>query len=258
MRGRRNWRRARWSRARHWPVSTRLPARSSRMHARRRCSPPRKRLPQRYPMLLPSLRCWRPQASRRARAAASDRGRHLRRALEADRFGIVAHVLATRDGCTPGRCSAFAWLQDTSRIGVNLAERPFEARIKSHQANWPAAGARPGGEQPALRPGVPGIRRGGEDTQQPLLPVVVVNSACQHHDGRTVAVAATPRHDRRDRYRDAGAAQAVAGRCAGASAVELEQRAGALGADAARSPAIDQPSLRISPARAWQRASGSL
>ena len=63
----------------------------------------------------------------------------LRRALEADRFGVVAHVLAVRDGCAPDQCSAFAWLGDTSRIKVNLAERPFDARINTYAASWPAA-----------------------------------------------------------------------------------------------------------------------
>ena len=84
-------------------------------------------------------------------ASARELGRHggtassmlaLRHALEADRFGIVAHVLATRDGCAPDQCSAFAWLGDTSRIKVNLAERPFDARIRTYAADWPAAGAR--------------------------------------------------------------------------------------------------------------------
>src|SRR5215813_13558114 len=56
----------------------------------------------------------------------------LRRALEADRFGIVAHVLAARDSCSSDQCSAFAWLEDTSRIKVHLAERPFEARVKTY------------------------------------------------------------------------------------------------------------------------------
>jgi len=67
---------------------------------------------------------------------------NLRRVIEADRFGIVAHVLAVRDGCTPGRCSAFAWLRESGRINANLAERPFEARIKTYSANWPTAGVR--------------------------------------------------------------------------------------------------------------------
>jgi hypothetical protein len=85
-------------------------------------------------------------------ASASELGRRhsgansgaamLRRALEADRFGIVAHVLAVRDGCTPGRCSAFAWLREPSRINANLAERPFDARVKSYSASWPSAGVR--------------------------------------------------------------------------------------------------------------------
>src|SRR5215510_1033426 len=66
----------------------------------------------------------------------------LRHAVEADRFGIVAHVLAVRDGCVPDQCSAFAWLADTSRIKVNLAERPFDARINTYAATWPAGGGR--------------------------------------------------------------------------------------------------------------------
>jgi hypothetical protein len=66
----------------------------------------------------------------------------LRRTLEADRFGVVAHVLAVRDGCAPDQCRAFAWLGDTSRIKVNLAERPFDARIKTYAAGWPAVGGR--------------------------------------------------------------------------------------------------------------------
>jgi hypothetical protein len=85
-------------------------------------------------------------------ASASELGRRhgganpgaamLRRALEADRFGIVAHVLAIRDGCTPGRCGAFTWLRDPTRINANLAERPFEARVKNYAASWPTAGGR--------------------------------------------------------------------------------------------------------------------
>jgi hypothetical protein len=66
----------------------------------------------------------------------------LRRVLEADRYGIVAHVLAVRDGCTRERCSAFALLQDTGRISANLAERPFDAQLKQYAAGWSAAGSR--------------------------------------------------------------------------------------------------------------------
>jgi hypothetical protein len=76
----------------------------------------------------------------------------LRRMIEADRFGIVAHVLAVRDGCTPGQCAAFGFLQGTGRVSANLAERPFETHVKSHMAAWQSAGARPlaGAPVPAI------------------------------------------------------------------------------------------------------------
>src|SRR5262249_46144002 len=74
----------------------------------------------------------------------------LRRALEADRFGIVAHVLATRDGCTPTRCGAFLLLQDVSRISANLVSRPFESAVAAHVAGWsPAGESRPVASAPA-------------------------------------------------------------------------------------------------------------
>lgn len=62
----------------------------------------------------------------------------LRRSLEADRFGIVAHVLATRDGCTADRCEAMALLRDPNRIRANLSGRTFEIVVARHVANWPA------------------------------------------------------------------------------------------------------------------------
>jgi hypothetical protein len=74
----------------------------------------------------------------------------MRRSLEADRFGIVAHVLAVRDGCTPGQCAAFAFLQGTGRVSVNLAERPFDGYLRSHMASWPAGGAQAASNPPAV------------------------------------------------------------------------------------------------------------
>jgi hypothetical protein len=61
---------------------------------------------------------------------------HLRRALERDRFGLVARVLAIRDGCTPDVCSAFALLDHTSRIRINLAERTYDVDVARHSAAW--------------------------------------------------------------------------------------------------------------------------
>src|ERR1700686_5675891 len=44
----------------------------------------------------------------------------LGHAVEAGRFGIGAHVLADRDGCTAARCDAFGLLRDTRQVSDNL------------------------------------------------------------------------------------------------------------------------------------------
>jgi hypothetical protein len=81
---------------------------------------------------------------------------NLRRSVEADRFGIVAHVLAVRDGCTPDQCAALTFLQGTGRVRENLAERPFDTYLKSHLANWPAAGSGQAAHNPSAGP-VPSV-----------------------------------------------------------------------------------------------------
>jgi hypothetical protein len=72
----------------------------------------------------------------------------LRRAIEADRFGIAAHVLEVRDRCTPDQCGAFFLLQDASKIRVNLAGRSFESHVKRHVANWQGADNQPVASNP--------------------------------------------------------------------------------------------------------------
>src|SRR5262245_17386393 len=59
----------------------------------------------------------------------------LRHAAEMDRFGIVAHVLAQRDGCTSERCETFAILHDPSRVGANLSEHLYDAYVARHASS---------------------------------------------------------------------------------------------------------------------------
>jgi hypothetical protein len=61
----------------------------------------------------------------------------IQRAMEADRFGLVAHVVAGR-GCTVDECAAFKLLRDSSQVQANLKERPFETKIVQYAVNWPA------------------------------------------------------------------------------------------------------------------------
>lgn len=65
----------------------------------------------------------------------------LRHAVEEDRFGIVAHVLAVRDGCKSEQCGAFAMLHNITRVSDNLTESKYEFYVRRHAAEWPAAPA---------------------------------------------------------------------------------------------------------------------
>jgi len=60
----------------------------------------------------------------------------LRRALEADRFGFVAHTLAIRDGCTSNRCEALALLRDPERVRANLSAPTFDRYLDRYLPLW--------------------------------------------------------------------------------------------------------------------------
>jgi hypothetical protein len=61
----------------------------------------------------------------------------VRRALAADRFGVVAHVLAARAGCTADACDVLTLLESPERVRSNLRERPFDGRLRRHASAWP-------------------------------------------------------------------------------------------------------------------------
>jgi hypothetical protein len=65
--------------------------------------------------------------------------RPLRRSLEADRFGFLAHVLALRDGCTSENCKALALLDDPGRVRANLSAQTFDHRIEHYADIWAKA-----------------------------------------------------------------------------------------------------------------------
>jgi hypothetical protein len=74
--------------------------------------------------------------ARRADRAYGGTIDQLRRGLEADRYGFVAHALAAR-GCTAEACDAFALFDDASAVKANIAAQALENNIARHAANWP-------------------------------------------------------------------------------------------------------------------------
>lgn len=60
----------------------------------------------------------------------------LRRSLEADRFGFLAHTLAARDGCTSQNCAALAVLQNPSRVRANLNGETLDRYLEHYLTVW--------------------------------------------------------------------------------------------------------------------------
>jgi hypothetical protein len=69
----------------------------------------------------------------------------LRRAVERDRYGLMAYALLARDHCTPSACAAFRALTDNRQIAVNMDERVYDTLIAHYAPLWnaPAAPAAP-------------------------------------------------------------------------------------------------------------------
>jgi hypothetical protein len=71
----------------------------------------------------------------------------LRRAIERDRYGLVAQVLLARDRCTPTQCPAFRSLTDNHQIMTNMDEHAYDVLVSRYAAAWnappppPATGA---------------------------------------------------------------------------------------------------------------------
>ena len=60
----------------------------------------------------------------------------VRRAVERDRYGLVAYVLAARDHCTPSDCAAFRAVTDRNQIVANMNERTYEGLVGRYAPSW--------------------------------------------------------------------------------------------------------------------------
>jgi hypothetical protein len=71
----------------------------------------------------------------------------VRRAVERDRYGLMAYVLMARDHCTPSACPAFGALGDKRQVAANMDDRVYETLITRYAPSWsapPQAAVAPG------------------------------------------------------------------------------------------------------------------
>ncbi|MCL2714793.1 MAG: hypothetical protein FWD68_09495 [Alphaproteobacteria bacterium] len=86
-------------------------------------------------------------------AAGTTELKSLRRAVERDRYGLVAQALMVRDNCAPSECTLFLVLVDRQHIVANMERRFFDELVRRHAASWNA----PAGVVAAQAPGLAGL-----------------------------------------------------------------------------------------------------
>ena len=79
----------------------------------------------------------------------------LRRAIERDRYGLMAYVLMARDHCTPTTCAAYRSLGNKNQIAANMDERVYENLITRYAPSWNAPAQAASGLIAALPASVP-------------------------------------------------------------------------------------------------------
>lgn len=79
----------------------------------------------------------------------------LRRAVERDRYGLMAYVLMTRDRCTPQACPLFRSLTNKNQIAANMDERVYENLVMRYAPSWNAPPQAASGLLAGLPPSAP-------------------------------------------------------------------------------------------------------
>jgi hypothetical protein len=62
----------------------------------------------------------------------------MRRAIEQDRYGLMAQVLVARDRCQPTACPAYRSLTDNHQIITNMDQRTFDNLVARYAPSWNA------------------------------------------------------------------------------------------------------------------------
>ncbi len=89
----------------------------------------------------------------------------LRRSLEADPFGILAHVLSMRNSCTADKCPPLRLLRDPSHVRTNLIAQTLDRYVDQYRDAWAKLPEGPVAELPdiaaarAIEPNAPGKRK---------------------------------------------------------------------------------------------------
>jgi hypothetical protein len=100
----------------------------------------------------------------------------FRRTLEPDPFGLVAQVLAAREGCTADRCESLKLLGDAAHVSAHLKGASFNGLVARYAPGWPQ-GVKPttlDASQPRASISPPGQRLGITFPSSASIPAVSI------------------------------------------------------------------------------------
>jgi hypothetical protein len=122
----------------------------------------------------------------------------LRRSLEADRFGFLAHALAVRDGCTSENCKALDVLHDTNQVRINLSSGTLDRYLDHYLTAWaqpPEAATADATPTATAQPGAPPPRKMVNidfPTADSIPPISIMNPEPVGKGAPAAAAAADP------------------------------------------------------------------
>ncbi|MCK1518745.1 MULTISPECIES: hypothetical protein [Bradyrhizobium] len=123
----------------------------------------------------------------------------LRKSLERDRYGLVAHVLVARDGCTQFDCAAFRSLTDQQRVAANMDSHLYDTLVARYAPTWNAPAAAQSLPATAALAGLPPSMPTGKPTNAEFPsasstpPVSIMNPEPPTRQAAPTANAAAPR-----------------------------------------------------------------
>src|SRR6185369_11276877 len=88
----------------------------------------------------------------------------LRRAVERDRYGLMAYVLMARDHCSPQNCPAFRSLADSRQVAGNMDDHVYENMITRYASSWNAPAQGGAGAGAGLVAALPSSMPSGKPT----------------------------------------------------------------------------------------------
>ncbi len=90
----------------------------------------------------------------------------LKRAVERDRYGLVAQVVSIRDRCVVSDCPLFRAVSDANQIKANMNDRLYDVLVARYSSSWTSAAAMPGAGSSAagLLPGGANVPTGRPTT----------------------------------------------------------------------------------------------